>query len=161
MGFFATPRVEGSAYARYMLKNRPNANIVLPYARGEAGREYAQGLRGGLGDRALALIVSEATFDNADPPSAIDVLIQSLRDSGARRTRKLFGSVAAQVGFIVRRSRDDVSRANVMRQAATMDLELGNPPPGLQDPNARDQFSTDQRRVSWGLTARIGNQRER
>ena len=44
MGFFATYRTEGSAYAKYILQSKPGAKIAVLYANSDAGREYLAGV---------------------------------------------------------------------------------------------------------------------
>lgn len=85
MGFFATYRAEGMAYAKYILKNKPSAKIAVLYANNDAGREYLAGIHDGLGDKASAMIVKEASYQ--DSASAIDPQFDSqvvaLKNSGA------------------------------------------------------------------------------
>ena len=81
MGFFATYRTEGSAYAKYILQNKPGAKIAVLYANDDAGKEYLGGVRGGLGDKASAMIVKEASYQASD--AALDSQIMTLKASGA------------------------------------------------------------------------------
>jgi branched-chain amino acid transport system substrate-binding protein len=81
MGFFATYRSEGAAYAKYVLQTKPNAKIGVLYADSDTGREYLAGVHDGLGASASTAIVKEAAYRVSDP--AIDAQIASLRASGA------------------------------------------------------------------------------
>jgi branched-chain amino acid transport system substrate-binding protein len=81
MGFFATFRSEGRAYARYILQNKSNAKIAILYADDDAGREYVAGVHDGLGDKASSMIVREASYRISD--AMIDSQVTALRDSGA------------------------------------------------------------------------------
>lgn len=81
MGFFATYRTEGLAYAKYILQNKPAAKIGVLYENTDAGKEYLGGLRDGLGDKALAIIVKEASYQVADPD--VDSQVLALKNSGA------------------------------------------------------------------------------
>jgi branched-chain amino acid transport system substrate-binding protein len=81
MGFFATYRSEGLAYAKYILQNKPVAKIAVLYANDDSGKEYLAGVREGLGDKASALIVKELSYQVSDP--AIESQIAALKDSGA------------------------------------------------------------------------------
>ncbi len=83
MGFYATYRNEGEAYARYVLEHRPEARIALLYEQTAAGLEFQQGLRDGLGDRASRLIISEASYvaGNANVDSRVDTLQRSGADT--------------------------------------------------------------------------------
>ena len=80
MGFFATYRTEGSAYAKYILQNKPGAKIAVLYANDDAGKEYLAGVRGGLGDKASAMIVKEASYQASD--AALDSQIMTLKPRG-------------------------------------------------------------------------------
>ncbi|MGA2813121.1 MAG: ABC transporter substrate-binding protein [Candidatus Acidiferrum sp.] len=62
MGFFATFKMEGAAYAKYILQNKPAAKIALWYADDETGREYLAGVREGLGAKNAGLIVKEIAY---------------------------------------------------------------------------------------------------
>jgi len=81
MGFFATYRTEGSAYAKYILQNKPGAKIAVLYADDDVGKEYLAGVRGGLGDKASAMIVKEVSYQVSD--AALDSQIMTLKTSGA------------------------------------------------------------------------------
>jgi branched-chain amino acid transport system substrate-binding protein len=81
MGFYATYRNEGQAYARYVLQQRPEAHIAVLYEQSAVGQEFRQGLRDGLGDKASRLIISEATY--IEGSSSVDAQIETLQRSGA------------------------------------------------------------------------------
>jgi branched-chain amino acid transport system substrate-binding protein len=81
MGFFATYRTEGSAYAKYILQNKPGAKIAVLYANDDAGKEYLAGVHGGLGEKASALIVKEVSYQASD--ATLDSQIMTLKASGA------------------------------------------------------------------------------
>jgi branched-chain amino acid transport system substrate-binding protein len=81
MGFDATFRTEGRAYARYILQAKSDATIAILYANEEAGRDYLAGVHEGLGDKASAMIVKEAAYLPSE--ESIDSQLQTLKDSGA------------------------------------------------------------------------------
>jgi branched-chain amino acid transport system substrate-binding protein len=81
MGFYATFRSEGRAYARYILQNRSNAKIAILYADDDSGREYLAGVHDGLGDKASAMIANEMAYHVSD--TTLDSQIAALKDSGA------------------------------------------------------------------------------
>lgn len=81
MGFFATNRSEGLAYARYILQHKPGAKIGVLCANDDAGNEYVAGVHDGLGDKASALIVKEVAYQVSD--RTIEPQIAMLKDSGA------------------------------------------------------------------------------
>jgi branched-chain amino acid transport system substrate-binding protein len=82
MGFQASKRSEGLAYAKYILENRPRARIAILCARDPSGQEWLGGIRDGLGEKARAMIVKEATFEYSDP-AGFDEQVVALENSGA------------------------------------------------------------------------------
>ena len=74
-------RTEGHIDAAYVLKNKPDAKIGVLYQNETGGKDYIQGLREGLGDRANAMIVSELPYEITD--STVDTYIVRLKASGA------------------------------------------------------------------------------
>lgn len=81
MGFYATLRTEGSVYANYVLRNKPNAKIAVLYADDEAGKEYLAGVHDALGAKAAAMIVKELPYEISSPE--IEALVGQLKGSGA------------------------------------------------------------------------------
>jgi branched-chain amino acid transport system substrate-binding protein len=81
MGFFASFRTEGLAYARYILQTRPGARIAILYADDDAGKEYLAGVQDGLGQRASSMVVAQMSYRPAD--GSIDPQLTALRASGA------------------------------------------------------------------------------
>jgi branched-chain amino acid transport system substrate-binding protein len=82
MGFQASKRAEGLAYAKYILRNKPGARIAILYARDPSGEEWLLGIRDGLGTKAASMIVKEASFAYSNP-EGFDSQVVALRDSGA------------------------------------------------------------------------------
>ena len=80
MGFYASYRTEGIAYARYVLQHNPEAKIAILREDSAVGAEFAQGLRDGLGGKAAAMIVRELTYA---PTDSVDAQIETLKKSGA------------------------------------------------------------------------------
>jgi branched-chain amino acid transport system substrate-binding protein len=72
---------EGRIYAKYILKNYPNARIGIFYQNDDLGRDYITGLKAGLGDKAVAMIVGEVSYELTDP--TIDSQIVKLKSLGA------------------------------------------------------------------------------
>jgi len=81
MGFFATYRTEGWAYAHYVLQTKPGAKIAVLYANDDVGKEYLAGVRGGLGDKASAMIVKQVSYQTSD--ASLDSQMMKLKASGA------------------------------------------------------------------------------
>jgi len=72
--------IEGHIYAKYILRNRPDAKIAVLYQNDDFGKDYLNGLKEGLGDHAN-MIVAEASYETTDP--TVDSQIISLKESGA------------------------------------------------------------------------------
>jgi ABC-type branched-subunit amino acid transport system substrate-binding protein len=73
-------QAETGAYATYILRERPNAKIAVLYQNDDLGRDYLDGLKKGLGDKAN-MIVAAASYEVTDP--TIDSQIAVLQGSGA------------------------------------------------------------------------------
>src|SRR5271156_4955239 len=81
MGWQPSYQIEARIYARYVLKNLPNAKIAVLYQNDDFGKDYLTGLREGLGDKADKMIVAIKTYETTDP--TVDSQIVSLQGSGA------------------------------------------------------------------------------
>ncbi len=81
MGFNPNYFVEGRIYGQYIIKNYPNAKIGILYQNDDLGKDYLNGIKAGLGDRAATMIVGEASYEVSDP--TINSQIIKLKDSGA------------------------------------------------------------------------------
>jgi branched-chain amino acid transport system substrate-binding protein len=71
---------ESHIYARYILKNLPDAKIGVLYQNDDYGKDYLNGLRAGLGDKAN-MIVATQSYETTDP--TVDSQIVALQGSGA------------------------------------------------------------------------------
>ena len=71
---------EGRIYAKYILKNHPDAKIGIFYQNDDLGRDYIAGLKSGLGDKAATMIVAEASYELTDP--TVDSQIVKLKSAG-------------------------------------------------------------------------------
>ncbi|NVN85585.1 MAG: ABC transporter substrate-binding protein [Rhodopseudomonas sp.] len=81
MGFNPNYQTEGRIYGRYILQNYPNAKIGILYQNDDLGRDYITGLKAALGDKAAKMIVSESSYELADP--TIDSQIVKMKSLGA------------------------------------------------------------------------------
>src|SRR5205823_8847751 len=81
MGWQPTYQAEGQIYAKYILKNHPNAKIGILFQNDDYGKDYVKGLKDGLGEKAKTMIVSELPYEPADP--TVDSQIVSLKGSAA------------------------------------------------------------------------------
>ncbi len=72
---------ESRIYAKYILKNMPNARIAVLYQNDDYGKDYLKGLKDGLGAKAASMIVAEESYETTEP--TIDSHIVTLKSSGA------------------------------------------------------------------------------
>jgi branched-chain amino acid transport system substrate-binding protein len=81
MGWQPSYRIESRIYARYILKNLPNAKIAVIYQNDDFGKDYLIGLREGLGDKADKMIVATQTYETTD--ATVDSQVLAMQNSGA------------------------------------------------------------------------------
>jgi branched-chain amino acid transport system substrate-binding protein len=81
MAFLPGYVAEGRAMARYVLETVAAPKIAVLYQNDDLGKDFRTGFRSGLGDRADSLIVSEQTFEVADP--TVDSQVLAAKASGA------------------------------------------------------------------------------
>jgi branched-chain amino acid transport system substrate-binding protein len=80
MGWQPNYQTEGQIYAKYILKEKPNAKIAVLYQNDDYGKDYLKGLKDGLGAKAN-LIVAETSYEVSEP--TVDSHIVKLKSSGA------------------------------------------------------------------------------
>jgi branched-chain amino acid transport system substrate-binding protein len=68
-------------YAKYILKNKPDAKIAVLYQNDDYGKDYLKGLKDGLGARAASMIVAEESYETSEP--TIDTHIVKLKSTNA------------------------------------------------------------------------------
>jgi branched-chain amino acid transport system substrate-binding protein len=81
LGFNPNYFVEGRIYGQYILKQYPNAKVGILYQNDDLGRDYLNGIKAGLGDKAATMVVAEASYEMSDP--TIDSQIIKLKSAGA------------------------------------------------------------------------------
>jgi ABC-type branched-subunit amino acid transport system substrate-binding protein len=81
LGFNPNYFVEGRIYGQYIIKNYPNAKIGILYQNDDLGKDYLNGIKAGLGDKASGMVVAEASYEVSDP--TVDSQILKIRDAGA------------------------------------------------------------------------------
>src|SRR3984893_8954810 len=81
MGFNPNYFVEGRIYGQYILKEHPNAKVGVLYQNDDLGKDYLNGIKAGLGDKAAKMIVAEASYEVSDP--TIDSQVLKIKDAGA------------------------------------------------------------------------------
>jgi branched-chain amino acid transport system substrate-binding protein len=80
MGWQPNYQSETQIYARYILKNHPNAKIGVLYQNDDYGKDYLKGFKDGLGAK-TSMIVIEDSYEVSEP--TIDSHIVKLKASGA------------------------------------------------------------------------------
>ena len=101
MGFNLSYQTEGEIYAKWLLKNKPDAKVAILYQNDDYGKDVLKGVKDGLGAAAAKMIVKEATYEVSDP--TIDSQIITLQGSGADTfidiTTPKFGAQAVRKAF--------------------------------------------------------------
>jgi branched-chain amino acid transport system substrate-binding protein len=80
MGWQPSYQSEAQIYAKYVLKEKPDAKIAVFYQNDDFGKDYLKGLKDGLGAKA-SMIITEESYETAEP--SIDSHIVKLKASGA------------------------------------------------------------------------------
>jgi branched-chain amino acid transport system substrate-binding protein len=80
MGFQPSYRTEARIYAKYILKEKPNAKIAILYQNDDFGKDYPAGMKDVLGDNFDKMVVT-ASYETTDP--TVDSQLTSLQAAGA------------------------------------------------------------------------------
>ena len=81
MGWQPNYQSETVIYAKYILKNKPDAKIAVLYQNDDYGKDYLKGLKDGLGAKAATMIVAEESYRQPEP--TIDTHIVKLKSTNA------------------------------------------------------------------------------
>jgi ABC-type branched-subunit amino acid transport system substrate-binding protein len=81
MGWQPSYQSEARIYAKYLLKEKPDAKIAVLYQNDDYGKDYLKGLKDGLGAKAASMIVAEESYETSEP--TIDNHIVKLKSTGA------------------------------------------------------------------------------
>ena len=81
IGWQPSYRTEAQIYAKYILANMPGGRIGVLSQNDDFGKDYLNGLRDQLGDKADKMIVKAVTYEVTD--ATVDSQIVSLQSSGA------------------------------------------------------------------------------
>src|SRR6187549_1748903 len=81
MGWQPNYQSESRIYAKYILKEKPNAKIAILYQNDDYGKDYVKGLKDGLGAKAASMIVVEESYETSEP--TIDNHIVKLKSLNA------------------------------------------------------------------------------
>src|SRR5437016_12491019 len=71
---------EARIYAKYLMKEKPDAKVAVLYQNDDFGKDYLKGLKDGLGAKA-SMIVAEESYETPEP--SIDNHIVKLKATGA------------------------------------------------------------------------------
>src|SRR5467141_2808419 len=81
MGWQLNYQSESRIYAKYILKEMPNAKIAVLYQNDDYGKDYVKGLKDGLGAKATSMILIEESYEVTQP--TIDSSMVKLKSTGA------------------------------------------------------------------------------
>jgi branched-chain amino acid transport system substrate-binding protein len=81
MGWQPSYQIEGRIYAKYILKELPDARIAILYQNDDYGKDYIKGLKDGLGAKAKSMVVGEQSYETTQP--TIDSEVVTLQATGA------------------------------------------------------------------------------
>jgi branched-chain amino acid transport system substrate-binding protein len=156
MGWQPNYQSEAQIYAKYMLKNHPNAKIGVLYQNDDYGKDYLKGFKDGLGSKAASLIVMEESYEVSEP--TIDSHIVKLKSTGAdvffNITTPKFAAQAIkknmEIGWRPLHFLNNVSASigSVMKPAGfenAQDIISSN---YIKDPTDK-QWTTDKGMIAW------------
>jgi branched-chain amino acid transport system substrate-binding protein len=81
MGWQPNYQSETQIYAKYILKEKPDAKIAVLYQNDDYGKDYLKGLKDGLGAKAASMIIIEESYETSEP--TIDSHIVKLKSTNA------------------------------------------------------------------------------
>ncbi len=81
MGWQPNYQSESRIYAKYILKEKPNAKIAILYQNDDYGKDYLKGFKDGLGAKGASMIVVEESYEVSQP--TIDSNIVKMKSSNA------------------------------------------------------------------------------
>src|SRR5256714_474454 len=81
MGWQPSYQSEARIYAKYLLKEKPDAKIAIFYQNDDYGKDYLKGLKDGLGAKAASMIIAEESYEDSEP--TIDTHIVKLKATNA------------------------------------------------------------------------------
>ena len=80
MGWQPSYQSEARIYAKFLMKEKPDAKIAVMYQNDDFGKDYLKGLKDGLGAKA-SMIIAEESYETSEP--SIDNHIVKLKATGA------------------------------------------------------------------------------
>jgi branched-chain amino acid transport system substrate-binding protein len=80
MGWQPSYQSEAQIYAKFILKEKPDAKIGVLYQNDDFGKDYLKGLKDGLGGKA-SMVITEESYETTEP--TIDSHIVKMKSTGA------------------------------------------------------------------------------
>jgi branched-chain amino acid transport system substrate-binding protein len=80
IGWQPSYQSEAQIYAKYLIKEKPNAKVAILFQNDDFGKDYLKGLKDGFGAKA-SMIVAEESYETSEP--SIDSHIVKLKATGA------------------------------------------------------------------------------
>ena len=80
IGWLPSYQSEGRIYAKFLIKEKPDAKVAVLYQNDDFGRDYLKGLKDGFGAK-VSTIIAEESYEISEP--TIDNHIVKLKASGA------------------------------------------------------------------------------
>ena len=101
LGFNLSYQAEGNIYAKWLLKNKPNAKIAILYQNDDYAKDVLKGVKDGLGAAGAKMVVAEATYEVTDPTvdSQMLTLQGSKADTFINITTPKFGAQAIRKAY--------------------------------------------------------------
>jgi len=81
IGWQPSYQIEAQIYAKYIMKNKPDAKVAILYQNDDFGKDYPAGLKTGFGSQYSKYVIKELTYEVSD--ATIDSQAVQLKDSGA------------------------------------------------------------------------------
>jgi branched-chain amino acid transport system substrate-binding protein len=81
IGWQPSYQAESRIYAKWLLREKPDARIALIYQNDDFGKDYLKGFKDGLGAKAASMIIAEESYETSEP--SIDGHIVKLKATGA------------------------------------------------------------------------------
>ncbi len=81
IGWAPSYRTEGQIYAKYIMREKPNAKIGVIYQNDDLGKDYILGLKDVFGKDYDKKVIKQVSYEVTDP--TVDSQVLTLKDSGA------------------------------------------------------------------------------
>jgi len=81
MGWQPSYQSEGRIYAKFLMKEKPDAKIGILYQNDDFGKDVLKGLKDGLGAKGASMIIAEEPYETSVP--TVDSQIVALKSKGA------------------------------------------------------------------------------